>query len=199
MSKILIVIPFYSGNSQQTEMLVDFIYQLNGKKSSGYALLVASNEVHAEPREKIKISASLAFESYEMIQLGKVVGDKDAQIAATSRAVLKYVEENYKVPFLWLEPDCTPVKKEWVAQLESTYEASPKRYLGNNKMRAKIYPNDATNDFGKSINNPAIDSGLIAEIVIESDKDIQKVPADAALCHSDKKQILLKSLRSKIK
>jgi len=140
---LLLVIPFNSGNSAQAEELVDFLYHFNGKKASGAVLLVAANEVHAEPCEKIKISAALAFQHWEMIRVGKITGD---QMAGMFKEVSHYIQLNYRSPFFWSEPELRPVGTKWRKQIQDAYESQPKRYLLKKESRIGVYPVSAYSD-----------------------------------------------------
>lgn len=43
---------------------------------------------------------------------------------------LQVVAERYKLPWLWLEPDCVPLKPGWLDQLAHEYALCPKKFMG---------------------------------------------------------------------
>lgn len=219
---MLLVIPFFKENTAQTEALIDWIYQLAGRKAHGSALLVASNEVHPEMREKIKVSAELAFENSEMIQLEKFEGVKNECINHAFRLTSNYISRNYKSPFFWMEPDTTPIKAGWHDALKAAYDAQPKRYAGPFLLagdnlyaaRAICYPPDAFDDLqafcigakttynaaaGVNLTVRATKNRLVAELPIKEAADCSKIIPTAMLVHGDKAQILLNKIKSEQK
>ena len=218
---ILIVIPFWSENAEQTEALIDWIRQLNANKAVGSVLLVAANEVHAEDREKIKVSAELAFETVEMIQLPRNTGIKTEQINFNFKTVSEYILKSFKCPFFWMEPDTTPTRADWLQQLEYAYDRQPKKYAGSfirgqdqNIFAARVicYHPTAFSDIGSfcvgSISTFNVQAGasltmrstmhrLVQEFAINEEADCDKVNPAAVAVHGDKKQILLKKLKDK--
>lgn len=217
---ILIVIPFWSENAEQAETLIDWIYQLNGNQASGSVLLVVENEVHAEDREKIKVSAELAFETVEMIQLPKFTGVKNEQINFIFKTVSEYIHKCFKCPFFWMEPDTTPVSADWFQKLSLAYEHQPKKYAGSfmsagEKIfsgRVICYPPSAFSDLGNfctgslasfnivagsSLTTRATNHRLVQELEVNEVADCDKVKSATIAVHGDKKQILLHKLKDK--
>lgn len=219
---MLIVIPFCSENAAQAETLIDWIYQLAGREAYGNALLVASNEVHPEIREKIKVSAELAFASSEMIQLEKFSGVKNECINHAFRLTADYIGRNYKEAFFWMEPDTTPIKVGWHKQLEAAYDLQPRRYSGSFlragekqfTARSLCYPANALADLAafctgslatfnvqaeKNLTVRATMQRLVAEFPIKEPEDCAKIIPTAILVHGDKSQILLRQLKAEQK
>ena len=193
----LVVLSFCADDSQKAENLLDFIFALNGKKSSGHILLVAANGVHAEPKERIKISAQLAFETMEIIELPAFEGDKVKKIGGAFKVVASHIYFNYRCNFIWLEPDCTPTTPKYLTRLLALYDNQIKRFLGG--YRVAIFPNDSHNMVGRPMDFALTRTDAIQEIAINSESDLPKVSKEALLVHGDKSQILLNSLRSKLK
>lgn len=42
------------------------------------------------------------------------------------------------MPWLWLEPDCVPLSKNWVGTLAEAYQSSPKRFLGAQVLKEQL-------------------------------------------------------------
>lgn len=208
MEALITVIPYWSGNADQTEKLIDWIFQLNDGKPKGQALVVADNEVHAESREKIKISCELAFESYEVVFLAHKHGQGN-KLNQTFRKVGEAIKGAYREPFFWLEPDSVPVVKGWQKVLSQTYEKQPKRYCsgivtGEKRFLSRhgIYPPDCIDDVCKWLDekknfNEVAGEGLIwragqmnlvAELVGQG--------SDTMIVHGDKDGQFLESIKA---
>lgn len=190
---ILLVIPFHKENAIQCERLLDWIFQLNNRKPYGHALLVAAHDAHEEKRERIKISSELAFESFEMIQISRIEGDKAAIISKTMLVASDYAAKNYKVPFLWLEPDCTPLELRWRQKLESAYKAQPRKVMGLLGERCAVYSPRKI----ETLSGNVFPSKLIQTLAITGDAECSRVDAEACLVHGDKRQILLDKIKAR--
>lgn len=130
---IVTVIPISTENGHRAEFLIDFISQLNQRKPRGHALL-AFDSVHEEVVQRVKISAELAFESFDLI----IVASKDTKQAMASAIVrrnnlylsaFEYCQRTFRVPFLVLEPECCPTNQQWMEKIQKAYEAQARRYL----------------------------------------------------------------------
>jgi hypothetical protein len=43
----------------------------------------------------------------------------------------RQIEETYKFPWLWFEPDAVPLKPTWLTEIADMYEKCPKRFMGS--------------------------------------------------------------------
>lgn len=222
---ILPIIAYHAGNATQCEALLDHLYQqhckANGKKF-GHLLLAHDAGVHAENRERCLISARLAFEnvnSLEVRTLSDPSAPKFKRTNSAFRQVAESVESDFRWPFLWLEPDCTILRLNWLEELEADYAAQPRPFFGaqmkamlkDNKelqfmARVGVYPNDThTRLFAEPEMNGPFEIALASRIAprmtatkdfqqlnIKGDEDLAKVRDNALLVHGDKSQILLK-------
>lgn len=212
MNQILTVIPFHKSDASTAERLLDYLYVLNSKKQNGYVLLACDDTVHGETLEILKIAASLCFESVDAVRVSKFrTNTKDIAINGMFKGVAHYVASHYRVPWFWCEPDLTPIKQNWMAQLAGEYYNQPRRYCGSlNRLgetvfpaRCITYPPDAINDLGKFCNDanaynfnssllPMITkSSLVREIPVVTKEDWDKVASNVIACHSDKAAIAL--------
>ena len=202
----LIVIPFNAADASMAESLCDWIYFLSGRKQSGSCLLVAYKNVHEEMQVKVSAAAEVAFEHVELTIAPEISSTaKKDRINHLFRVASDYVSKNYRLPWLWLEPDCVPLKKDWIQTLATAYEAQPKRYLGaymkaaEDKFflaRVSIYPPDAIKDLAAStpLVSLATKTRLSQEIKY-TESDLDKIREDAVLLHSDKSGKLIIHLR----
>jgi hypothetical protein len=204
----LIVIPFNASDAPMAEHLLDWIYQLSGCKQSGSCLLVAYANVHEEFQVKVKLSADLAFSNLELVVAPEISSSaKPDRINHLLKFTAEYISNNYRLPWLWLEPDCVPLKKDWLKQLSKAYENQPKRFFGaymktgDEKLflaRISIYPPDAIKDIGKSeLVSHSTKTRLTQEIKYNHETDLANIREDAILLHSDKSGQLIIHLREK--
>lgn len=132
--KLLVVIPYCANDAVQAERLCDHVYRLNGKMPVGNVLLVVNPDVHQEMRMKVRIAAELAYETVEETVAPKVaetyLADKFRQMNNLFRHAAMMVMHQFRWPWIWLEPDCVPVKKDWINQLAEAYDSQPRKYLG---------------------------------------------------------------------
>lgn len=209
---LLFVIPFYQENAEQAENLVDWIYWLNDKKPKGQALILADFDVHAEMRERLKISAELAFESCDHQRFTSRLGDGN-KINQTFRRAAEYIKGAYRCPFFWLEPDSVPVLKGWQKVISSAYEGQIKRYCSGvvtveesrHLSRHGAYPPNAIDDVAKWLDdkknfNVVSGEGLIwrsspMNLVQELDTGITIYNPQTAIIHGDKDGLFLKSVK----
>lgn len=224
MTELLTAIPFAIDDAWRAEKLCDWIYQLNGRKSQGRCLLVPARDVHAELRKKVSIAAELAFESTDMVAVdSRITASRAEQSNHLLRQTALLVYNGYRLPFLWLEPDCVPLRKGWMRELSDAYEKSVKRFLGPHLSvpdkecdtpmrmlaRVSIYPQDALRDIdgpcretvpfervaAAALVQRSEKTRLIQHLLFTDDTAISAIRADACLLHSDKTGKLIDELR----
>jgi hypothetical protein len=197
--------------------------RLNSGKPKGHLLLCHDVGVHAENRERIKISAGLAFEQVYPLEIRRLAdgnAPKSAKINNAFYQVAQHVSDTYLWPFLWLEPDCTPTCQDWMDKLWAQYANQPRAFFGNRMQyqlkdkdpqqfmaRVGIYPQnaitilpriEAANPFelvsGKVVAPKLTPTKLIHQLAIKGAEDAAKVRPEALIVHGDKNQILLNSV-----
>lgn len=218
MSELLLVIPFSANDGVLAEHLIDFIFLVNKRAKVGHCLLAVAGDTSPEMEAKVKIAAEVAFESVDIVKAPRVMGpEKNLHINALFKAAAEHVQKNFRLPWLWLEPDCAPVSANWMHDLTEAYFSQPKRYLGswykleNGSLflaRVGVYPVDAYGDLagaltqnakfnmtaGASIVEQSTKSYLVHDYVTVNDDSF--VPRkDAVLVHGDKNGILINKQR----
>ena len=207
---ILTVIPCHLDDCIRAEKLLDHILNLNKKKQheSG-VLLVFAPSVPQENRDKLRITAEVTFKHVVTASPRIEPNDDKRQIVASMlRSAALNVSSSFRVPWLWLEPDCTPLKSSWLKDISTAYESQPMKYMGGHLKygeaialnRIAVYPNDATNDFKESqaadipfeffVVNKSSKSRLFQEAKIVETSDIGVVRPDALIVHKDKTGVL---------
>lgn len=209
-SKLLIVAAFSANDAPLCERQMDFIHRLNGKKQVGHILLVANADCHAEMRTRIRVTAEIAFESVTETIAPAVAKDhahhKVRQMNNLFRHAAQTAQTHFRWPWFWLEPDCVPVKADWIERLASAYDSQPKKYLGlvsGEKpfmARCGVYYAAASYELDKlcltdvpfpvatsdRVAPSATKSDLIQYLKIESVEDLAKISEKAVVVHGDK-------------
>ena len=222
MNKLLIVLGYCVDDAPTAEALLDWIYVLNGKQKVGHLLLSCHDDVHAEMRTKVSISAEMAFENVTQIVPKALVGphNKVERINALFKDTAAHVQAHCQWPFLWMEPDAAPVKSQWIRDLSIAYDMQPMRYMGTILKPSKesedrllsrvaIYPRNASSDLANAFNGPipfnlvagskivqsAVKTHLIQHGSWKSGDAADKLTSESVLFHSDKTGRLLPLLR----
>lgn len=187
---LLIAIPITADDASKAERLLDLIFWIGGKEQSGSCLIVALHDVHAEQLNRVKFAAELAFSHVDSIRAGP-----DEFMVKQSA---KFIAKAYKLPWLYLKPECVPLVPDWREQLLAAYEAQPKRYMGphlktvGEKMvlsSTAIYPHNAQLD--DDLIPLSTKTRLIQHHVYE---DRSKLRDDAVLLDCDKTGALVEEL-----
>lgn len=226
---LLIVIPFHTGNAAQAERVIDHIYHLNGKKALRHHVLLAwHTETHKELRDKISVSAELAFSGTHWLEIRKMVDErvpKFAHISNVFHQTAAHIQNNFVWPWLWLEPDCSPLSGTWADTIADAYEQQPKRYFGLHlnslkpdktvdyplMARTAIYPANANKDmsapkqdanlvehrFAHEFHPRSTGTKLFQQATVLTQEDMGKIRKDAVLLHGDKNGIVLTSIYEK--
>lgn len=208
--KLLIVIPTCKNDAARAEQLIDMTFHLNGRKAQGHCLLVFAPDLHAEMKAKLKLSASIAFESVEEHSVAEIITmTKHEQCMEMLNSAAQHIYSNFTWPWLWLEPDCVPLKKGWMDTIENAYHNQPRKFLGLKMasngvtflMRCCVYPYDAFLLFAQArelnvtlyeyIVNRSPNCRLFQWLAINDIADASKVREDAVIAHHDKKGLLV--------
>ena len=221
---ILTVIPFWKDNAAQTEQLLEFVFAQNDRAIiPAHVLLVCPPTVDKEMLERIKISAELAFRGVHLLEVRPLSDDrapkwKNANNVFTQAAL--HISKAFRWPFLWLEPDCVPLRRGWHSRLVLEYGTQPKHFFGARlkievsgkpemfiMARNGIYPVDAILDIPSAEAPFEISSAvkvfpkfmptkLLQQLTIATTEDLAKVRADAIILHGDKQGILRRQLEA---
>lgn len=224
MSRLLIATSACADDSPLLEKCLDWIYFLNGKQPKGHLLLCFAQDVHAEFRARLKISAELAFEGVSEISLARQ-GNPQNKVEQTNlafRQVAQHIQSHYRFPWLWLEPDCVPLKQGWAETLANAYDSQPKRFCGPllgsaqkilGMARVGIYNSAAFSELAGFCNDPNVGyefvageyvvprctkTKLIQSFQVTDDQSLQKIRPDAVLLHGDKWGKVIAKLRREL-
>lgn len=124
---MICVIAFYAGDSKLAKRLLRWIRDLGGVKSHS-CLLVADFDTPLEDAQDCQSIAAEAFASVELISNDEPVSGwipgsdslfKTAALACGGQ------------PFLFVEPDATPLKPSWADEIETAYRSCGKPFMGS--------------------------------------------------------------------
>jgi hypothetical protein len=224
MNLMLCALGFHSGDAAQAEKLCDWIFQLNGNRKTGHVLLAAAEDVHPEMQMKVKLAAEVAFDTVDLLATHPTERmGKTEKVNSLFAQTAMHIFNGYRVPWVWIEPDCVPLKSTWLADLSDAYYAQPRRYMGSHMMaktrdskdvmvlaRVACYPAGAMRDLEPYFNGNApfnmvaektlversTKSRLIQQIAYHHETDHDKIRPDALMLHSDKTGALVNDLRA---
>lgn len=213
-NNLLITLPVCATDFGLADRMLDLIFQQNDRQPVGHGLLVFASDVHEEMKTKLRLSASLAFITTSEITAEKndlQPQQKGAAINAMFQTAADYIMFTYRWPWLWLEPDCVPLKAGWLDDLSEFYAGQPKRYAGAhrgdpvtkepiNQSRIGIYPINSATELrtftagevpfevagGKHIIPRSAKCRLIQTGAFKGEVDMGNIREDAVLLHSDK-------------
>lgn len=135
---LLVVIPYHSGDLDETNKLLVWISELGGCPGH-HCLLMADQAVPKEERLKVKQLAANVFSTVQAVgaKLPPPVPEGDAKLAQKHSLANKMfstaasvVFTQFKLPFLWLESDCIPLVPGWLDKLSDEYRDCPRPYMG---------------------------------------------------------------------
>lgn len=133
MSPILVVLPFHSGDADLMVKLLDWILHLNpdGHKKTD-ALLVTDESVSSDQRATVVERTKQAFRNV-MLTVATIPDTHKGWPKAPNvmfEHAARQVQLTCKVPWLWLEPDSVPLKKNWLEVLSEEAFFSSRLFVG---------------------------------------------------------------------
>jgi len=128
MSPLTVVLPYCEKDVDLAEKLLTWIAEL-GENKQFSMLLAADSKIPKERRAAVKTLALSSFGHVESLACPVAVEYPAAANAMMGQAS-NYVQLNYKTPFLWMEPDCVPLRTGWLHELAQAYYWSPKPFFG---------------------------------------------------------------------
>lgn len=114
---LLVVLPYCGKDRHTAVALLQWIDHLGGCYENDL-LLIGSNDVE---RPDLNISM---FRSFEFIQPAFKLPNESHPVGPNrmfETALLHMVRRKETRPFLWLEPDCVPLRKWWLKDIEKEY------------------------------------------------------------------------------
>lgn len=143
---LLVVIPFCGKDVECAVRNVKWIEELGGAKQYP-CLLSYDNQVRRDLVTEIHQAANNAFASVNVnaYTMPGHYGWPEGANKAFKQAA-QFVQQHYKIPWLWLESDAVPLKPSWLESLSTAYYKSAKAFFGpivqnlNHQNGVMIYP-----------------------------------------------------------
>lgn len=131
--KLITVLPYCNSDHTAATRLLEWIRELNTHVDHAL-LLVADDAVPMDTKRALDALGKSIFTSSETIMPKcpqPVNGNYHAPAATMFERASGHIMSCFKPwPWLWLEPDCVPLKSGWLDALANAYENSPKRFVG---------------------------------------------------------------------
>lgn len=131
--KLLVILPYCSSDISLAIRLLGWIKEL-GECKENDVLLVAATQVEKEAREQVAKAASTVFASVETISPPFALKDEKWPRGANlmfETAVMHLLRSGNGMPFLWLEPDCVPMRENWLRDIERAYFRCGRPFFGH--------------------------------------------------------------------
>lgn len=135
MNNLTVVLPYCSKDAALAKALLKTISDLDDRREvpSRNILLATDTGMNKDIVKELAVIARRHFEFCETIfvPLNSAENNWHRASMALFRAVANQMEQAYKTPWLWLEPDCVPLAKCWIEEISNHYAKCPKKFMGH--------------------------------------------------------------------
>lgn len=127
---LLTVLPFHRGDLSLAQRLLGWIVELGGRQEHDL-LLVWDKKLRVDETATIVEAGKKAFKGVVKTTTPWSMPDETWPKGANwmFETALKTAKA-FNRPFLWLEPDCLPLKTGWLEKIKSDYEKSGSAFMG---------------------------------------------------------------------
>lgn len=127
MTPLLIVLPYCTKDVDLADELIRWVSEIHTPTAAGI-LLAADDKV---PRDRIESIQKIAKATFNFAKTMLIpVAEGGWPPNTMFLRVAHQINEQYRWPFFWMEPDCVPLVPDWLEQLENNYNECPKRFMG---------------------------------------------------------------------
>lgn len=132
-SQLLVVLPYCQKDVEDAKRLLAWIGKLSPKLSPHCCVLAGDAVVPHETKRELQSMAKAIFYYAETAIIP--VSESESGWPKASNAMFRiasaHARECFRLPWLWLEPDCVPLVPSWLDQLAVHYNQCPKKFMGN--------------------------------------------------------------------
>jgi hypothetical protein len=166
MNQIITVLAYHRGDFDLAKQLLAWIGSQNEGPINAHLCLLGDSLLEKDQRLEMKEIAQSAFSS---VASAPVKVETALQKWPTGpnkmfEKAMAWIQESYRLPFLWMEPDAVTLKKGWLDQIEEAYYGQPSRYMGAFGFPGEspdktlperwmtgpgVYPNDASAELAR--------------------------------------------------
>lgn len=131
--KLLLTLPYHTKDVELMKKCILWMKELRSNYDPHSCLLVADSGVPHETKIELHKLAKTMFPNVESISV-RIPADKQKWPLAPNLMfyfAARQIQEAYKLPWLWFEPDAVPLKPTWLNDIAESYEKCPKRFMGS--------------------------------------------------------------------
>jgi hypothetical protein len=127
---MICVLPFCAADETEMRQWLAWNHRLGGTKNHS-VLIVADDAVKFDIALEFIASAKLDFKDVSIITNGRtVVGWPQGPNSAFSAAAKHIKDLPGDSPWFWCEPDCIPLKANWLDALDAAYASCGRKFMG---------------------------------------------------------------------
>ena len=130
--QLLCVIPYCVKDVDLTRKLLGWIARISPKLAPHACLLAADSAVPHETKVEFNTLAKSIFDFAETAIIAVPSDEVGWPKAANAmfRIASLHIESCFQLPWLWLEPDCVPMRASWLDEIALSYSRCPKKFMG---------------------------------------------------------------------
>lgn len=174
---LLCVIPFHQGDVALAADMLKWIRELNSCKDHP-CLLVADGKTGLKAVDIMLTLARDAFQRATVIFTKDCDGGWPVSANKMFKQAAAHIAQREHQPFLWLEPDCVPLKTSWLSDIANEYAGCGKPYMGamipcdkqglpSMHMNGNgVYPHNAILKLGKELDSETAFDIACAELIV---------------------------------
>lgn len=133
MNRLLLTLPYCNKDSTLALQLLRWMQELQPTGYKPHSILVAADtEVPVDVRREIFALAKPMFAHAVSIGV-PVPPEKQGWIPGSNwmfEKISESISNNTKLPWLWCEPDCVPLREGWLDALAQAYSDCPQKFMG---------------------------------------------------------------------
>jgi hypothetical protein len=138
-TRLIVVLPYCKNDLPLVTKLLGWIKDLGDACKDHALLLIGDNEVPKEQRLDLKRTAVNMFADVDgrgaTVPKDALPADEMAKKHMLANRMFvagaTAVSQIFKGPFLWMEPDCVPITRDWLTRLATEYEEGFRPYMGS--------------------------------------------------------------------
>jgi hypothetical protein len=124
---LLVVLPFCKKDVDLAAQIIRWMAEINTPKAAAI-LLASDDEIASERVIEMAREAKTTFNFVKAMMVPVTEGGWPPNKMFLQ--VAYQIQDQYRWPFFWMEPDCVPLVPDWLEQLENVYGDCPKRFMG---------------------------------------------------------------------
>jgi hypothetical protein len=131
MTPLLVVLPFHKADADLAKSLLEHIASFSERPDPRHSiLLVADSGVDPAFTADLMGIVKKVFHSGGDIRLTITQTGWPKAANQMFELASMVVHDAFRLPFLWMEPDCVPLCSDWLDRIAAEYEKSPKKFMG---------------------------------------------------------------------